>query len=66
MTNAAREVRPGLKVLLITGYAENAAIGNSRLEPGVQILTKPFAVDTLALRGCELLMKQVETERWSG
>ncbi len=57
MTDAAREVRPGLKVLLITGYAENTAIGNSRLEPGMQILTKPFAVDTLALRVCELLMK---------
>ena len=44
MADAGREVRPDLKVLFITGYAENAAIGNGHLEPGMQLLTKPFAV----------------------
>ena len=50
MADAARLSRPGLKVLFITGYAENAALGGGRLEPGMQVLTKPFAVDLLAAR----------------
>ncbi len=50
MVDAAREVRPNLKVLFITGYAENAAIRNGHLDPGIQVLTKPFAMDMLAAR----------------
>ena len=50
MADAARENRPDLKVLFITGYAENAAIGNGYLEPGMHVLTKPFAMDMLAAR----------------
>jgi CheY-like chemotaxis protein len=48
--DAARVMRPGLKVLLVTGYAGNAAIGASRLPEGMQILTKPFAADALAIK----------------
>jgi PAS domain S-box-containing protein len=48
LADAARETRPGLKVLFITGYAENAAVGNGHLEPGMEILTKPFPMTTLA------------------
>jgi PAS domain S-box-containing protein len=50
MVDAAREARPGLKVLFITGYAENAAIGRVALEPGMHVLTKPFPMDRLASR----------------
>jgi DNA-binding response OmpR family regulator len=50
VADAGREMRPGLKVLFITGYAENAVVGNGHLEPGMQVLTKPFAMDALALR----------------
>jgi CheY-like chemotaxis protein len=50
VADAGREVRPGLKVLFITGYAENAVVGNGHLEPGMQVLTKPFAMDALASR----------------
>jgi PAS domain S-box-containing protein len=46
----ARALRPGLKVLFITGYAENAAFGNGHLDPDMQMMTKPFAVDALAKR----------------
>jgi len=46
--DAARVHRPELKVLFITGYAENAALGNGTLGPGMQVLTKPFALDVLA------------------
>lgn len=55
MADAGREVRPTLKTLFITGYAENAAIGDEQLGPGMQVLTKPFAIDTLTSRVRELI-----------
>ncbi len=42
MADAARVSRPDLKVLFITGYAENAFLGNGTLPPGMSVLTKPF------------------------
>ncbi|WP_235037770.1 MULTISPECIES: ATP-binding protein [unclassified Novosphingobium] len=50
LADAARVDRPDLKVLFITGYAENAVIGSGRLEAGMHVLTKPFAMDALANR----------------
>jgi PAS domain S-box-containing protein len=50
MADAARLSRNSLKVLFITGYAENAAIGNGHLEPGMHVATKPFNLDKLAAR----------------
>ena len=50
MADAARVLRPGLQVLFITGYAENAVIGNGQLAPGMHVLTKPFAMEVLADR----------------
>jgi CheY-like chemotaxis protein len=50
MADAARRTRPNLKVLFITGYAENAALSNGHLEPGMHVLSKPFAMDKLASR----------------
>ncbi len=55
MVDAARQRRPDLKVLFITGYAENAAIGNGHLEPGMHVLTKPFAMEKLASRIKEII-----------
>jgi PAS domain S-box-containing protein len=55
MADAGRVVRPGLKVLFITGYAENAVLGNGYLEPGMQVLTKPFVMEALAGRIKELI-----------
>ena len=37
-------------MLFITGYAENAAVGNGHLAPGMAVLTKPFAIETMAAR----------------
>ncbi|NMN05090.1 response regulator [Novosphingobium sp. SG919] len=56
MADAARGHRPDTPVLFITGYAENAIIGNGHLEPGMQILTKPFAVGDLEQRVRAMLM----------
>jgi len=50
MADAARVSRPDLRVLFITGYAENAILGNGHLAPGMAVLTKPFPVETMAAR----------------
>lgn len=50
VADAAREQRPQLKVLFMTGYAENAAIANGFLDPGMEMITKPFAIEALATR----------------
>ena len=55
VADAARSLRPGLKVLFITGYAENAVVGNGHLEKGMAILTKPFAMEALARKIKEVL-----------
>lgn len=55
LADAARVTRPGLNVLFITGYAENAIIGNGQLAPGMQVLTKPFVVETLASRVLDMI-----------
>ena len=55
--DAARETRPLLKVLFMTGYAENAAIAAGFLEPGMAMITKPFAMEALATRIREMLGK---------
>jgi PAS domain S-box-containing protein len=51
VADAARVSRPGLRVLFITGYAHNAALANgTALEPGMEIMTKPFALDALGAK----------------
>lgn len=55
MADAGRETRPDLKVLFVTGYAENSVVGNGSLAPGMHVMTKPFAVDTLAAKVAQLL-----------
>ena len=50
MAEAGQVKRPGLKVLFITGYAENAVLGSGHLKPGMQVLTKPFVMESLATR----------------
>ena len=55
LAEAGRAARPGLRVLFITGYAENAMIGNGQLEPGMQVITKPFTMEALASRIKDML-----------
>jgi CheY-like chemotaxis protein len=47
LADAGRERRPGLKVMFITGYAESAMLASGKLEPGMTVVTKPFAVNAL-------------------
>ncbi len=55
VADAARVTRPDLKVLFITGYAENAVLGNGRLDKGMHVLSKPFQMDILARRIREIV-----------
>jgi len=55
LADAALVSRPDLKVLFITGYAENAVIGNGCLKPGMHVLTKPFSLETLGERVREII-----------
>ena len=50
VADAGRIARPGLRILFMTGYAENAALAAGFLEPGMSMITKPFAIDALATR----------------
>jgi PAS domain S-box-containing protein len=59
LADAARVSRPGLKVLFMTGYAHNAAIGQgAALERGMEIMTKPFALDDLAKKIRDMIESQ--------
>ena len=55
VADAARVARPKLKVLFITGYADNAVLNHGHLNPGMHVLTKPFAMEALASRIKELI-----------
>ncbi|EWY36146.1 chemotaxis protein CheY [Skermanella stibiiresistens SB22] len=55
VADAARQARPDLKVLFITGYAENAVLSHGHLDPGMHVMTKPFAMEALASRVKELI-----------
>lgn len=55
VADAARSLRPELKVLFITGYAENAVLSHGRIDAGMHVLTKPFAMEALASRIRDML-----------
>lgn len=50
VADGARALRPDLKVLFITGYAENAVLNHGHIEHGMEVLTKPFAISDLTGR----------------
>lgn len=55
VADAARLTRPDLKVLFVTGFAENAAVGNGHLDPGMAVVTKPFVMAELAQKITEMI-----------
>jgi signal transduction histidine kinase len=57
LADQARETRPALKILFITGYAESAAIAEGFLQPGMEMITKPFDLGNLSRRVREMVKK---------
>jgi PAS domain S-box-containing protein len=55
LAKEARALRPELKVLFTTGYARNAIVHQGRLDPGVELISKPFSYSDLAIRIRDLL-----------
>lgn len=50
LAEVARQHRPGLKVLFMTGYAREAEVRGDFLDDGMDLLIKPFSIDELAQR----------------
>ena len=50
LAEAARALRPGLKVLFTTGYTRNAVVHNGVVDPGVALIGKPFTIEALAAK----------------
>ncbi len=50
LAEQAAEIRPALKVLFTSGYTENAIVHNGRLDPGVELLSKPYGREHLAAK----------------
>jgi DNA-binding response OmpR family regulator len=61
MADAARHLRPGLKVLFITGYAEQTVVSGGTLEAGMHVMSKPFPLDALAARIKSILLETEKT-----
>jgi PAS domain S-box-containing protein len=57
LADHARLVRPNLKVLFITGYAEQATMASGFLADGMEMITKPFAIEDLAVRIREIIQR---------
>ena len=50
LADEATRRRPGLRVLFTTGYARNAIVHHGRLDPGVELITKPFSLSGLGAK----------------
>jgi len=63
LADEARRRHPGLKVLFTTGYARNAIVHGGRLDPGVELITKPFTFAALAAKLRDILDAGAEPAR---
>ncbi len=58
VADRARQLRPELRILFVTGYAENAVLNHGHIERGMEVLTKPFAVEELGRRVTSLMQQK--------
>jgi PAS domain S-box-containing protein len=55
LAEIAREHRPSLKVLFVTGYAQNALVRGGFLARGMEMISKPFSLDVLGAKVREMI-----------
>ena len=55
LSDKVLRLRPSLPVLFTTGYTRNAIVHHGRLDPGVQLLSKPYTQQNLARKFAERL-----------
>ena len=63
LADVAREHRPDLRVLFLTGYAEHAAVRSGFLTPGMDLMTKPFSIDELSQKIRDMIGKSSVSPR---
>jgi CheY-like chemotaxis protein len=61
LADMAIERRPSLKVLFTTGYARNAIVHHGRLDPGVELVLKPFTQNELAKKVRRILDARISS-----
>lgn len=60
LAEAIREIQPGLEVLFVTGYAENAVLNHGHLDAGMHVMTKPFQLDSFSRRVKALISRNTD------
>jgi CheY-like chemotaxis protein len=63
LARRAEEIRPGIRVLYMTGYSRNAVVHHGRLDEGVELLQKPITQSELAARVRDMLDKTDRRDR---
>ncbi|MBA3774788.1 MAG: response regulator [Ramlibacter sp.] len=58
MARRAKQLIPGLVVLFTSGYTHNAIVHGGRLDPGVELLSKPYRQEDLATKLRQLLARE--------
>jgi signal transduction histidine kinase/ActR/RegA family two-component response regulator len=66
LAERAAKLRPGLRVLFTSGYTENAIVHHGRLDPGVELLSKPYGREQLAAKVRRILDRPAQNRRRAG
>jgi nitrogen-specific signal transduction histidine kinase/ActR/RegA family two-component response regulator len=63
LAERAAKLQPGLKILFTSGYTENAIVHHGRLDPGVELLSKPYGREQLAAKVRRILDRPAQDHR---